>query len=88
MRGEFKGDYDNNSGKDRKPNNPHITGNPILIDAATIDGVHANHKDHNGLHHSLHQPKEVVRIVEDGILLTNEIYFGKQTIKILVYLNV
>ena len=88
MRGEFKSDNNNNGGEHRQANNPHIASDPILINTSSINWVHANHKDHNGLDNPFHQPKEVIRIVKDGILLTNEIYFREQSIKVLVDLNV
>jgi hypothetical protein len=78
--------HDNNGRRERgNSNNPHIRVVSFFIHRPTVDRVNAEQKNYDRFDNALCNPEEIVAVVEDCVLLTDEIYFWEEAVQEFVY---
>lgn len=81
--------YNDDCGREHsQANDPHVRVVPVLVQYTWVYAVDAEQKYHNGFQDAFSKPQEVVWVVEDGVLLTDEVDFGKQAEEVLIDLHV
>ncbi len=77
MWGEFKGDDQNDSGVNGQPYEPVAAAVTLSIDSSLAENEVQDDSDDGRLEHAFNQPGEVIPVVEDAILLSDEVDFGE-----------
>lgn len=70
----------------RERSQPEIAAVPRTVQRILAEDVQREQCNHDRLNQALANPHEKVSVVEDAVLLSDEVYIGKQLVQILVHL--